>query len=702
VATQSPASGAHVSGAVKVQAAASVEGALGRVDLYVDGVYHSTDTIAPFVFDWDTAGLADGVHTLVTKAYELQNGTEGVAAPLQVIVGLGNVAPTITAIADQVIGEDEATVALAFTIADLDTSIAALALSAASSNTVLVPQANIELAGTGGARTIRIQPSAGMSGVTTITLTVSDGTASAIETFKVSVGDVNDPPTITPISNRAVDEDGDMSVAFTIGDEETAAAALTVSLATSNPAVLPLSAMTLVNSGADYTLDLAPLADQFGPVEITITVSDGVNETPLAFTVDVRPVNDAPTLAALGGITIDENSITGAIALDIGDIETAAGSLVVMVASDNAALVPQARMTLGGSGAQRTLVIAPATNQHGQATITVSVGDGAAITSRSFLLTVVDVNNAPTIAPISNRNTNEDVAIANIPVTIGDDETPPGSLTVSATSDNLDLFPLASFTWFGSGANRNLQIKPAANASGTATVTIAVSDGSLTTTTSFAVEVFPLPDPPTQITLSNSSVRGIVPGGVVGIVGFTDPDPDDSHTWTVSDARFHVVAGRLRLKPGVALDPSVVTSVSLLLTVRDNLSQAANSFRTISVVANPFPWQNPLKTFDIDDDGSIVPLDALWIILDLNASGPRTLTIGQTPWPTPFIDPSGDNFVSPLDALLVINYLNSGGDGEAEPAFHPAAETNDWPAELALWYAWQEDDLRPGMAREED
>jgi hypothetical protein len=87
VSTVSPASGATVSGRVLVRVAVDAEqdGAIGRVDLYVDGIYQSSDTMAPYSFPWSTAGLR-GKHTLVTKAYELQNGTEAVSAPISVTV----------------------------------------------------------------------------------------------------------------------------------------------------------------------------------------------------------------------------------------------------------------------------------------------------------------------------------------------------------------------------------------------------------------------------------------------------------------------------------------------------------------------------------------------------------------------------------------------------------------------------------------
>jgi subtilisin-like proprotein convertase family protein len=96
VAITSPTNNAVVAGIVRVTANASASGALGRVDLYVDGQYHSSDTIAPYTFDWDTRGLGGSNHTLVAKAYELQNGTETVSAQARVSIQHGSISGQIT------------------------------------------------------------------------------------------------------------------------------------------------------------------------------------------------------------------------------------------------------------------------------------------------------------------------------------------------------------------------------------------------------------------------------------------------------------------------------------------------------------------------------------------------------------------------------------------------------------------------------
>jgi hypothetical protein len=81
-----PPPGSTVSGVVAVRADAWVDGALGRVDFYVDDVYTATDTLSPYRFEWNTAGASPGEHQLVARAYELQNGTEAVSTPVSVMI----------------------------------------------------------------------------------------------------------------------------------------------------------------------------------------------------------------------------------------------------------------------------------------------------------------------------------------------------------------------------------------------------------------------------------------------------------------------------------------------------------------------------------------------------------------------------------------------------------------------------------------
>ncbi|HZH75642.1 MAG TPA: PHB depolymerase family esterase [Archangium sp.] len=68
-----PVNAATVSGTVDVTASASDGVGVTKVEFYVDGVLADTDTAAPYVFTWNTTGVANGGHSLMAKAYDAAN-----------------------------------------------------------------------------------------------------------------------------------------------------------------------------------------------------------------------------------------------------------------------------------------------------------------------------------------------------------------------------------------------------------------------------------------------------------------------------------------------------------------------------------------------------------------------------------------------------------------------------------------------------
>jgi parallel beta-helix repeat protein len=101
--------------------------------------------------------------------------------------GPGNTPPTITAIADQQLAVGRKAGPLPFTVGDAQTAAANLAVSAVSSNAVLVPSAAIAVGGSGAARTLTVTPGPGRTGTATISVSVSDGTLSSTRSFVVQV-----------------------------------------------------------------------------------------------------------------------------------------------------------------------------------------------------------------------------------------------------------------------------------------------------------------------------------------------------------------------------------------------------------------------------------------------------------------------------------------------------------------------------------
>jgi gliding motility-associated-like protein len=463
---------------------------------------------------------------IATITLTVNDGTATAQTTFQVTVNAVNDLPTITSISNQTINENTSTGALAFTISDVETPLATLAVTGSSNNTSLIPNGNIVLAGSGANRTVNITPLANQSGIATITLTVNDGMATAQTTFQVTVNAVNDPPTITAISNQAISEDGQTgNLAFTVNDPETPAGSLTMSGNSSNPTLVPLANITFGGSGANRTVNVVPVANLSGMTLITLTVSDAVNNVQTAFQVSVTAINDVPTITSISDQTIDENASTIALAFTVGDVETAAGSLNMSGSSGNPALVPNGNIVFSGTGTSRTVTVTPAANQSGVAIITMTVSDGVATAQSSFQLTVNAIDDPPTITSIANQTINEDTQTGPLAFTINDNETPATALTLTKASSNLGLVPNANVVLAGTGSLRNVNVIPALNQNGVTTITLTVSDGSQTAQTAFMVTVTAVDEPPTIVPIADQTISEDTQTGVLALT-INDPDTD--------------------------------------------------------------------------------------------------------------------------------------------------------------------------------
>ena len=208
---------------------------------------------------------------------------------------------------------------------------------------------------------------------------------------------------------------------MTLGDAETAAADLTLSASSSAQGLVPDANIVLGGSGASRTVTVTPASNQSGSATITLTVSDGAASTTDTFVLTVDAVNDAPTISDVSSLSTNEDTATSALAVTLGDAD--ADDLTLSASSSAQGLVPDANIVLGGSGASRTVTVTPASNQSGSATITLTVSDGTASSTDTFVLTVDAVNDAPTISDVSSLSTNEDTATSALAVTLGDVET---------------------------------------------------------------------------------------------------------------------------------------------------------------------------------------------------------------------------------------------------------------------------------------
>ncbi|MFS4582461.1 PA14 domain-containing protein [Phaeobacter sp. C3_T13_0] len=88
---------------------------------------------------------------------------------------------------------------------------------------------------------------------------------------------------------------------------------------------------------------------------------------------------------------------------------------------------------------------------------------------------------------------------------------------------------------------------------------------------------------PENLSLSDNTVSENSDGGVVGALSADDRDEGDSHSYTVSDDRFEIVDGQLKLKDGVTLDHEAEDQIDVQITVTDGSGGSHTEAFTIEV-----------------------------------------------------------------------------------------------------------------------
>jgi hypothetical protein len=205
----------------------------------------------------------------------------------QLTVAPRNDAPTISAIADLVLSEDDKTSVL-FTIGDLEQTLSELSISVTSNNQKLLSIPSLFLSSAGATHSLSVEPAANASGTALVTITVGDGALATIETFQVSINAVNDPPTIDTRSDYAfIFRNGEAHIRLEARDVETPLEQLMVSVESSNHALISPGKFRFGGLGIDRFVTIVPEPDEEGFATLTLRVNDGQIETTRAVSIRV-------------------------------------------------------------------------------------------------------------------------------------------------------------------------------------------------------------------------------------------------------------------------------------------------------------------------------------------------------------------------------------------------------------------------------
>ena len=443
-------------------------------------IYNAGDSAGTLSFE-----AAPGQSGRSDITLRLNDGQSGdVITSFTITVHPENEAPTIGPLADVTTGEDTSVI-IPVLLNDPDGVVSILSLTAASSSPSVVASTNILIEGAGAERVVTIVPNAERQGSSTITLTVSDGVANSSTEFVVTIGGVNDAPTLNEIPNVAVTEGrGLFQVSFTgvSSGATNESQSLSVTAVSQNTGLLTVQSVVYGNSDTSGTLRLRTASAGTGLATVLVTVDDhgaSNNVTTRAFTVLVTPdANTPPAISNIPAQTADEDTPLPIMSFTISDPQTPADDLILSVGSSNPTLLPPAQLVLGGSGNTRTLAISPAPDAFGEATVTLSVQDGNfSEVTRSFPVTIMGVNDAPVVADIGDVQLVEDGPTAELPFVITDIDSAPESIAILVSPSTL-----ADTLIVGAGTNRVLVVTPKADQAGAEVLTVTVTDGFHSTT----------------------------------------------------------------------------------------------------------------------------------------------------------------------------------------------------------------------------
>lgn len=347
----------------------------------------------------------------------------------------------------------------------------------------------------------------GAAGTATITLVLMDngGTANGgVDTtapisFTITVNSPGNAPTINAISDLTINEDAPLQTINLSGitdGGDPVQQAITITANSSNASLVPI-VVNYTSPNNTGTLTFTPPADGNGSSTITVTVRDaGLDQIPgnaddlttiRVFTVNVTPVNDAPSFISGPNQTVNEDAplqtVPGfAASIFAGASDESAQTFTFNVGSSNPTLFA-AGPAISPDG---TLTYTPAANANGVATITVTLTDsggtanGGVNTSapQTFTITVNPVNDAPTISAGANQTVAFNAPAQSVPgfasvVSVGPANEVGQTVVFNVTGNsNMSLFAAGPTI----AADGTLTYTPAAGQQGTATITVVGQD----------------------------------------------------------------------------------------------------------------------------------------------------------------------------------------------------------------------------------
>ncbi|MDH4570050.1 tandem-95 repeat protein [Pseudomonas sp. BN414] len=537
--------------------------------------------------------------TQVSFTYTVSDGSLSVAGSATLDITPVNDAPTTTPVTLAAIAEDSG--ARLITQAQLLANAADVDGPALTATNLQISAGSGSLVNNGNG-TWTYTPALNDDTQVSFTYTVSDGSLTASGSATLDITPVNDAPTTTPVTLTAIAEDSGARLI-------TQAQLLSNAADVDGPALTAVNLQISAGSGSlvdngNGTWSYTPALNDDTQVSFTYTVSDGSLSAAGTASLDITPVNDAPTTSA---VTLD------AIAEDSGARLITQAQLLANAADvDGPALTATNLQISAGSGTlidngNGTWSYTPALNDDTAVSFSYSVTDGLLSAAGTASLDITPVNDAPTTSEVTLATIAEDSGVreitqaellANADDIEGDELT---AVDLAIASGNGSLVDNLDGTW---------TYTPALNDDSEVSFSYTISDGDLTVAGSASLDITPVNDAPTtsEVTLAaiaeDSGVRVITQSELLA-----NAEDIEGDTLTASGLTISSGGGTLTDNGdgtwNYASDENDDSEVSFSYTISDGDLTVAGSASLDITPVNDAPTTTPVNLVAIAEDSGV-------------------------------------------------------------------------------------------------
>ncbi|MFO1066819.1 MAG: dockerin type I domain-containing protein [Pirellulales bacterium] len=310
------------------------------------------------------------------------------------------------------------------------------------------------------------------------------------------------------------------------------------------------NALLAATSAGVYRVDLAvpSLADvvvstdRTPQIDIGVRVIEQPSSNPGDQNVDVNGLEDTLLTASLRDL--------------------AAGPLRSAVLFQQQSIPLHGRVQIAANG---QLTYTPHADFFGSDSFVVEVLDGLTTSIMTVSLNVAPVNDAPRSLQVSMAPVSEVTSAGSIVGRLHVDD-PDLDQDYQVVSSDPRFIVVGDTIMRTSDGTLDYETEPRIPVVFTAYRPSEASDSISTTT---YVQLIDFNEPPLAITVDASKIKENVKGAIVGPIAIVDPDGHGEYQFNLSDARFEIVDGELKLRDDVSLDYESEPQVNLLVTVND-------------------------------------------------------------------------------------------------------------------------------------